>query len=101
MKYYAIIGTFVEPCPLSDPDMKKAIDGHLEYLDRGFRDGSILVSGPKSNSPGGIILVKVNSEEELREFIRNDPLALAKAQDYEAIEFDMHDCQDAVRDWFA
>ena len=57
MKYYILDGTFVKNLP-DKSELQKAIDEHLEYLKIGFNDGSILVSGPKIETGGGIIVVK-------------------------------------------
>ncbi len=101
MKYYSITGTFVEPCPVSQEELMEKITEHLSYLDYGFKDGSILMSGPKVGTGGGVIIKRAESREELDEFIAHDPLAVIGAQKYDVVEFKMNDCQDAVREWFS
>ncbi len=100
MKYYAITGTFVEPCPISEKELMEKIGEHLSYLDIGFKDGSILVSGPKAEGGGGVIIKKAESLTELKAFIQNDPLSIVGAQTYTFVEFKMNDCQPEVRAWF-
>ncbi len=96
MKYYVLEGTFVKN--LTDKsELQKAIDEHLEYLKNGFNDGSILVSGPKIETGGGIIVVKC---KDIDKFCSDDPLVKAGVQEYRIIEFKLHDCQRYLKDWF-
>ncbi|AFA49491.1 hypothetical protein Awo_c27380 [Acetobacterium woodii DSM 1030] len=96
MKYYVLEGTFVKNLP-DKSELQKAIDEHLEYLKKGFNDGSILVSGPKIETGGGIIVVKC---EDINKFCSDDPLVKAGIQEYRISEFKLHDCQSYLKDWF-
>jgi uncharacterized protein YciI len=96
MKYYALEGTFAKDLP-KKIELQKAIDAHLEYLKFGFDDGSILVSGPKIGTGGGIIVVKCN---DIEKFCKDDPLVQAGIQEYRITEFKLHNCQDYVKGWF-
>ena len=96
MKYYVLEGSFAEELP--EPDkLKKAIDAHLEYLQGGFDDGSILMSGPKAGAGGGIIVVKC---DDIERFCGDDPLVKAGVQQYRITEFTLHKCQDELKSWF-
>lgn len=96
MKYYVLEGTFSKDLPEKN-ELQKAIDAHLEYLKTGFDDGSILVSGPKAGTGGGIIVVKC---DDIEKFCADDPLVKAGVQEYRITEFKLHDCQDYLRVWF-
>ncbi len=96
MKYYVLEGTFVKN-PTDKNELQKAIDEHLEYLKIGFNDGSILVSGPKIGTGGGIIVVKC---EDINKFCSDDPLVKAGIQEYRISEFKLYDCQNYLKDWF-
>ena len=96
MKYYMLEGSFVEELP-EQSKLKKAIDAHLEYLQIGFNDGSILVSGPKVGAGGCIIVVKC---DDIEKFCNDDPLVEAGIQKYRIIEFKLHNCQDYLKSWF-
>ena len=78
MKYYVLEGTFADTLPDQNA-LQRAIDAHLEYLKTGFNDGSILVSGPKTNVGGGIIVLKC---DDIEKFCSNDPLVKAGIQKY-------------------
>ncbi len=96
MKYYMLEGSFAKELPEQDT-LQKAIQDHLAYLQIGFDDGSILVSGPKAGAGGGIIVVKC---EDIEKFCQDDPLVKAGIQEYRVTEFKLHNCQDYVRSWF-
>ncbi|WP_020613780.1 YciI family protein [Sediminispirochaeta bajacaliforniensis] len=96
MKYYVLEGTFAKDLP-EKSELQKAIDAHLEYLKSGFDDGSILVSGPKAEIGGGIIVVKC---DDIEKFCDGDPLVKAGIQEYRITEFKLHNCQDYLKMWF-
>lgn len=96
MKYYMLEGSFAKELP-EQGVLQKAIQDHLAYLQIGFDDGSILVSGPKAGAGGGIIVVKC---EDIEKFCQDDPLVKAGIQEYRVTEFKLHNCQDYVRSWF-
>ncbi|MDD4312513.1 MAG: YciI family protein [Eubacteriales bacterium] len=96
MKYYMLEGTFSEQLP-DQAELQKAIDAHLAYLTLGFRDGSVLLSGPKVGAYGGIIVVK---NDDIERFCREDPLVKAGIQIYRVTEFSLYDAQAALKPWF-
>jgi uncharacterized protein YciI len=96
IKYYTLEGSFVKNLP-EENTLEEAIKAHLEYLDVGFKDGSVLVSGPKIGVGGGIIIVKY---EDIDKFCNDDPLVKAGIQEYRITEFKLHKCQDFLTDWF-
>lgn len=96
MKYYMLEGSFVKNLP-EQKELQKAINAHLEYLKIGFNDGLILLSGPKAETGGGVIVVKC---EDIQKFCDNDPLVKAGIQEYRITEFKLHDCQDYLKCWF-
>ncbi|WP_319559737.1 YciI family protein [Marispirochaeta sp.] len=96
MKYYVLEGTFAKDLP-EKSELQKVIDVHLEYLKSGFDDDSILVSGPKAGTGGGIIVVKC---DDIEKFCDDDPLVQAGIQEYRITEFRLHNCQDYLKNWF-
>ena len=96
IKYYTLEGSFVKNLP-EQAELEKAITAHLQYLDKGFKDGSVLFSGPKISVGGGIIIVKC---VDIDSFCNYDPLVTAGIQEYRITEFKLHKCQDFLTDWF-
>jgi uncharacterized protein YciI len=96
MKYYVLEGSFVKNLPAKS-ELQRAIEEHLAYLEIGFNDGSILVSGPKVGAGGGIIVVKC---DDIEKFCQDDPLVKAGVQEYRISEFRLHNCQDYLKTWF-
>jgi uncharacterized protein YciI len=101
MKFFIIEGTFKDPIPVSSEDLKKTISEHLVFLQKGFEEGWILVSGPKADTGGGVIVAKAQRVEDLKEYFSKDPLLTTGVQDYRFIEFRLHECQDITTGWFA
>ena len=100
MKYFMIESTFRQPVPVSAVELQRLVEEHRRYLARGFTEGWILVSGPKAGSGGGVCLMKMSSLEEVQAYFAGDPMKVAGVQDYRIIEFKLHDCQPAVKEWF-
>lgn len=100
MKYFSIVSTFRNPVAVDGETLKELIDEHKAYLQKGFDEGWILVSGPKSKGGGGIIFMKGESLKDAENYFSSDPLKKSGVQDYEIIEFELHDCQPMLKDWF-
>ena len=100
MKYFIIEGTSKTHTLVDKDTLDKALQEHLDFLQKGYDSGYILVAGPKADSGGGIIIMKAMDLEEIERFISNDPLYLADVQEYRIVEFNVHDCQSMVNGWF-
>ncbi len=47
---------------------------HVEYLHQLFENGKLLLTGPfTDNKGGGMFVLDVENEEELKEIVENDP----------------------------
>lgn len=100
MKYFVVEGTFKESISIGENELQKAIEGHLALLQKGFEEGFILVSGPKVNVGGGIIIIKGQSLVDIENYFVKDPLKTLGVQDYRIVEFKVHDCQPMLKGWF-
>jgi len=101
MRYFAVESTFRQPVPVGAEELQRLIREHHHYLARGFAEGWILLSGPKAAGSGGVIVMKADTPAEVEEYLAADPMKVAGVQDYHPNEFKLHDCQPAVRPWFA
>jgi len=99
MNFFVIEGTFNNPIPVDEVTLDKAIKDHLNHLKKGFDEGWILASGPKTNTGGGIIIMKANSLEEVENYLSIDPLKISNIQEYHIVEFKLHECQPMVKEW--
>jgi Uncharacterized protein conserved in bacteria len=61
---------------------------HREFLQKGYDQGWLLMSGPQNPKKGGVVVCKAPSLEAIQEFFKNDPYFLAKMTDYRFIEFE-------------
>ena len=71
--------------PLEEID--QVLEGHVQYLDKYYRESKFICSGRRNPRIGGVILVKANSEQEVQKIIAEDPFYINKAAEYEIIEF--------------
>jgi len=60
---------------------------HREFLRRHYDAGRLLVSGPRVDRTGGVVLARGDSAVEVASWFQDDPYALARAAGYEVIEF--------------
>ena len=100
MKYFVIEGTSKTPILVDKATLDKALQEHLDFLQKGYDSGYILVAGPKANGDGGVIIMKAIDLEEVERIISMDPLKKADVQDYRIVEFNAHDYQSMVKEWF-
>ena len=100
MEFFIIEGVFCNPCPVDKQALEKSVQDHLAYLEKGFEDGSILVSGPKSMGDGGFIIMRAKSEDDIFDFLENDPMKLLGVQNYIVNAFEIHKTQPLASEWF-
>lgn len=97
MKYYVLIGNMVKS-PAQIPNFKELLSEHHAYL-KSYKDkGDVLLSGPKKEGFGGIILIRTDAES-IQSFTDNDPFVKSGIQEYEVTEFTVFDRQDYVDEW--
>jgi uncharacterized protein YciI len=60
---------------------------HREFLRRHYDSGQLLVSGPRVDRTGGVVLARGESSAEVASWFAEDPYAVAGAARHEVIEF--------------
>lgn len=100
MQFFIIEGILVEPCPLNKGELENSIKRHIDYLDKGFDNGTILVSGPKPQGGGGYIIMKAESEDDIFDYLENDPMKMLGVQNYIVNELNIHKTLPFAGDWF-
>jgi uncharacterized protein YciI len=68
-------------------EVERLLPAHREFLDRFYRQGKFIVSGPREPRTGGVIIADVENELEAMKIIVEDPFFTEKVADYELIRF--------------
>jgi len=98
MKYYILAGSMKPDIP-QGPEFKKILDAHHQFMAPYFASGKILTSGPLVGARGGIILLRLNDDESIEEFIAADPFSQSGIQEYQVIQFNVFQIQDYAKEW--
>lgn len=83
MKHFMIEVTY----RVSIEEIGDRVDLHRAYLQIGFDQGLLLMSGPMNPRTGGIIVARASSLEEITAFFSQDPYAIISLADYRFVEF--------------
>jgi uncharacterized protein YciI len=68
-------------------EVERLLPEHRAFLDRFYREGKLILSGPRDPRVGAVILADVDSELEAMKIIVEDPFFTEKVADYEVIRF--------------
>ncbi len=74
---------------------------HRAFLQIGYDQGLLLLSGPKNPKNGGIVVARAESLIELQEFFNQDPYHLHDVANHTFIEFEPVKRQSFMEDWVA
>lgn len=80
-------------------EIAKIRNEHREYLQKGYDNGTILMSGPQTPKIGGMLVMKGVSMEEIHSFFEKDPYNLAGLTEYVYFEFEPVMSQDFLKNW--
>jgi uncharacterized protein YciI len=72
---------------------------HREFLQTGYKNQTLLISGPKVPRTGGIVIARSDSMENIVAFFKNDPYALNNVAEYHFIEFNPKSHQTFLKAW--
>jgi uncharacterized protein YciI len=99
MKYYILAGSMKPEKIPQGPEFKKILDAHHQYMAPYFASGKILTSGPLAQGRGGVILLRLEDEENIQDFIAADPFSQSGIQEYQVIQFNVFQIQDYAKEW--
>lgn len=68
-------------------EVERLMPAHREFLDRFYREGKFLCSGPREPRTGGVILANVANDVEAMKIVVEDPFFSEKVAEYEVIRF--------------
>ena len=69
MKHYIVESRFVRPIT----EFREAVAEHRTYLQRRYDEGVMLFSGPKASRDGEVLVIRAESDEWIKEFIKDEP----------------------------
>jgi len=78
---FIVLLAYVKPINLVDAHLS----AHREFLQRNYETGAFLLSGPKEPRTGGVILVNLDSHEELQAILAEDPFHRYEIAEYTII----------------
>jgi len=95
MKHFIIIIHYLE-----DIQRIKVIrPRHREFLDKAYKNGVALFSGPQTSQTGGIIAARGKTIEEIKKFFIEDPYQKERVAEYQYIEFEPVHYQSFLKEW--
>ena len=68
-------------------EVEKFLDEHVQFLDKYYSQEKFIFSGRRNPRTGGVILVKTDSDAEVKQIISEDPFHQHKIAEYDVIEF--------------
>ncbi|HEY8425899.1 MAG TPA: YciI family protein [Limnochordales bacterium] len=64
-----------------DPEANKRLrPAHLEYISRLHREGKVVMAGPFGDGSGGMVIYRVDSVDEARRLVLDDPVVSGGAR---------------------
>jgi len=72
---------------------------HRAFLQIGYDQGWLLMSGPMNPKTGGIVIARAPSLEEIQSFFLNDPYGQNQSANYRFVEFEPVKRQPFLEDW--
>ncbi|MDE6574475.1 MAG: YciI family protein [Muribaculaceae bacterium] len=75
--------TYTKPLECVD----KYLAEHRAFLAEEYAKGTLLMSGPRKNRVGGVIMIKTGILEEAEEILSRDPFRIHFIADYNIVEF--------------
>ena len=72
---------------------------HRAFLQTGYDQGILLLSGPQIPRTGGIVIARASSLEALQLFFSNDPYQVKELASYRWVEFQPVKHQLFLSDW--
>lgn len=68
-------------------EVERYLDDHVQFLDKYYSQKKFIFSGRRNPRIGGVILMYVNTRDEVEYIIREDPFHKHNIAEYEVIEF--------------
>jgi uncharacterized protein YciI len=97
MKHFLLEGQHLVPFN----ELAHLVDEHHAFLDRGYREGVFLFSGPQVPPHGGFLVARAESLDALNAYLEDEPFVKAKVMRFSRVtEFNAAQYQDFLEEWF-
>lgn len=80
---FLLLSRYLQPLE----EVERLMPEHRAFLDRFYREGKLVCSGPRDPRTGEVILADVESELEAMKIVVEDPFFSEKVADYEVVGF--------------
>ena len=80
---FLLLSKYIKPLD----EVERLLPEHRAFLDRFYREGKLVCSGPRDPRTGGVILADVDSEVEAMKIVVEDPFFTEKVAHYELVRF--------------
>lgn len=95
MRCFLIESTFTQPFE----SFGEIVAEHRAYLQQGYDAGWMLLSGPKADRSGGVLIAQADNAETLAAFFANDPYNRNHLAHYRIVEFIAAKHAACLNDW--
>ena len=95
MKHFVIEIKYTVPFE----ELGEVIPMHREFLNVGYKNGWLLMSGPQNPKTGGIVIARAENENILLEYFKKDPYAVHNVAEHKFTEFNPLMHQEFLKDW--
>ena len=97
MNHFLVELTYIAPMEILD----EIVAEHRKFLQTGYDQGWLLMSGPMNPRTGGVVIARAPSMQEIQAFFFNDPYHQHQAATYKFIEFNPVMYQSSLQDWIS
>jgi uncharacterized protein YciI len=95
MKHFLLEWVYLTPLEQIEP----ATPDHRAYLQTGYDNGLLLMSGPQVPRTGGVIILRANTREDAEAFAHGDPFFTRHLAKPRIVEFNPVKRQAFIEDW--
>lgn len=97
MKHFLLEGQHLVPFA----EMTHLVDDHHAFLDKGYREGVFLFSGPHVPPRGGFLVARAESLDALNSYLADEPFVKANVMRFSQVtEFSAAQYQGFLNQWF-
>lgn len=86
---------------LSEEEFAPVLEGHKAHIANGIKAGAILLAGPRTDIPGGFVVMRAESLAAAEAFFLNDPFKIYDIQEYHFKSFEIHEHDACIDAWLA